>query len=94
MNYNSYNFRLEIYKKITKKNNFVNADVVWLKKFAKHYSIQKNDINLYRAYFRVLNTKQGFYFNFQSLLKKKNFFFMLKNTFLNGLKYVWLSLRF
>jgi hypothetical protein len=60
------------------------------------YKYLNNDykIDLFRAYFRVLNTNQGFYFNFENLKNKKNFINFLSLIFLSGYKYVWLALRF
>jgi hypothetical protein len=54
------------------------------------YKYLNNDykIDLFRAYFRVLNTNQGFYFNFENLKNKKNFINFLSLVFLSGYKYV------
>lgn len=53
-----------------------------------------SNINLFRSYFRVLSTKQGFYFNFKNLFNKKEFLNSLKFSLNFGLKYLWLGLRF
>jgi hypothetical protein len=56
--------------------------------------LNKFKTNLFRSYFRVLNTKNGFYFNFGQLKNSYNFFDTFKNIFLVGLKSIWIGLRF
>ena len=65
-----------------------------MKMFSNDFLIKSYKTNLFRSYFRVLGTKQGFYFNFNNLNNRKNFNLMLKNSFLAGVKYIWLGLRF
>lgn len=91
-NYSKYQFKLRVFK-FLRKPNFVDVDIIWLKYFSKNYLIKNYKINFYRSYFRALNTKQGFYFNFKNI-NSKNFFLILKNTVLSGLKYFWIGIRF
>jgi hypothetical protein len=53
-----------------------------------NYLIKDEKVGLFRSYFRVLSTNQGFYFNFNILKNRRIFLAMLKNTFLSGLKYI------
>jgi hypothetical protein len=71
-----------------KNDDFLNYDILWLKLLSYNYSLKTYKISTYRSYFRVLSTKNGFYFNFKNLNKKENFFLMLKTSFLGGLKYL------
>lgn len=78
----------ELYKKsfLTRKS-FINIDLFWTKIFARKFLIN-NDARLFRSYFRVFSTKQGFYFNLLKLKKNNNFNLLLINSFLSGLKYI------
>jgi hypothetical protein len=68
------------------KKNFIFFDKVYSFIFSSRYKIYENT-NMFRSFFRVLQTNQGFYFNFNNF-KKNNFFLnSLKNTFLSGVKY-------
>lgn len=75
------------------KKDFIFFDKVFAYLFSKKYALYSN-INTFRSFFRVLQTNQGFYFNFNNF--KNNSFFLnsLKNTFLSGLKYTWIGLRY
>jgi hypothetical protein len=92
-NYNNFKFKLKIFNFFEKKN-FIDYDIFWLKLMSYNYTNKKYKTNIFRSYFRVLSTKNGFYFNFKNLNKNKNLFFMLKTSFLGGLKYFWLGVRF
>ena len=92
-NYNSYKFRSDVFL-FHKNLPFLNIDLFWLKIFSFSFANKKYKTNTFRSYFRVLNTKQGFYFNFKNLENKNNSYVMMKNSFLSGLKYIWLGLRF
>jgi len=93
-NYGKKNIRNFYVHNIFDKKSFKEVDILWAKVFANKYLL-KNKLNSKpRAYFRVLSTKQGFYFNFNKLSKNFNLNFMLINTFLSGFKYIWLGVRF
>lgn len=91
--YGSKNIREYYFSNFLKNDSFTNIDIIWSKIFARKYLIKKES-NLFRSYFRVLSTKQGFYFNFLKLKNKNNFNKLLLNSFLSGFKYIWLGLRF
>ena len=77
-----------------KIDSFLSIDIIWSKIFGRKYLIKKNKVNLFRSYFRVLSTKNGFYLNFIKLKNFKNFNYLLINTFLSGFKFIWLGFRF
>lgn len=92
-NYNSYKFRTNVFK-FHKSLPYLNVDIIWLKLFSLNFSLKNYKTNLFRSYFRALNTKQGFYYNFKNLNNKNNLYLMIKNSFLSGIKYFWLGIRF
>jgi hypothetical protein len=69
---------------VFKSTGFIFADLIYIYFFSRRYTLV-NDVNLFRSYFRVLNTNTGFYFNFSSLKNQYNFIDTLKNIFLVGL---------
>lgn len=91
--YNFYKFKLSFFNFFS-SHSFVNSDILWVNFFSKNYILKNYNTNLFRTYYRVLNTNQGFYFNFKNLLKKKNFLFLLKTSAFYGLKSIWISVRF
>lgn len=91
--YNNYKYKTEFlnnYHNI----NYKNTDIIAIKSMSLNYKVQTFKIKPYRSFFRVLNTNQGFYFNFLNLFNRRNFFFFLKNSFLAGLKSLWVAVRF
>lgn len=48
---------------------------------------------IFRSYFRVLSCSFGFYFNFFNLNNKNKINNLIKNSFLSGFNFIWLSLR-
>ena len=62
--------------------------------FSYNYKLRSYKNDTHRSFFRVLNTNQGFYFNFLEIFEKKKLFFFLKNSILSGYKYIWLGVRF
>lgn len=58
-------------------------------KFSK-YSYKNK---MFRSYFRVLSSSNGFYFNFKDFNNKNNFLFFLKNSLFSGFKFLWNSIR-
>ncbi len=89
--FNLKNIREFYYSSIFLKNFFL-IDLIWTFFFSKRYKIY-NNVNLFRSYFRVLQTNQGFYFNFNNFKDQSNFLNSLKITLFSGLKYVWAGLR-
>lgn len=79
---------------IFKEKTFFIVDFIYYFYLSLKYLLSNNNTNLFRSYFRVLNTKNGFYFNFNSLKNNKTFLNTLKNIFMSGLKSVWLGLKF
>jgi hypothetical protein len=77
---------------------FYLVDVLYILLFSRNFSIsgRMSDFNLilFRSYYRVLNTKNGFYTNYNQLKNSYNFFDTLKNILFVGLKSIWIGLRF
>lgn len=93
-NYGSREVRKHYFNSFLKHDSFVDQDILWAKYMGLSYKLKNNNTGLFRSYFRVLSTKQGFYFNFKKLRNINNFQKMLKYTFLSGFKFIWLGLRF
>jgi hypothetical protein len=93
-NYGKYKLRQHYFNQLYVNDEFLAADIAWAKIMSYNYLIKDEKTSLFRSYFRVLSTNQGFYFNFNILKNRKIFLAMLKNTFLSGLKYAWLGIRF
>jgi len=91
-NYNKYKFKIDVIS-FYKNNAYINIDLIWIKFLSFFYKNKNFKTNIYRTYFRVLSTNQGFYFNFKNLNNNKNIFKMLKLSYFYGLKYIWLGLR-
>lgn len=92
-NYNNFKFKSNVLG-FFKNENFLSYDILWLKFFSLNYELKNYKTSIYRSYFRVLSTNNGFYFNFKNLNNKTNLFLMLKTSLFSGLKYFWLGLRF
>lgn len=92
-NFNKFKFKSDFFKFFLDKN-YLNLDIIWLKVFSYNYKLKSYKNHPYRSIFRVLNTNQGFYFNFLEIFERKKLFFFLKNSFLSGYKYIWLGVRF
>ena len=92
-NYGAKNVR-EYYITNVMENNFKQFDIIWAKSISNKYLLKKKLNKPFRSYFRLLSTKQGFYFNFLKLNNKNVLNYTLLNTFLSGFKYVWLGVRF
>jgi len=77
---------LKIFQRIVNKNKYpktsknVNGNT-FIKK-SRH-----ENKTMFRTFFRVLQTNQGFYFNFNNFKKNDYFLNSLKNTIFSGLKY-------
>ena len=92
-NYNSYKFRTNVFL-FHQSLPYLTTDIIWLKLFSLNFSLKSYKTTLFRTYFRALSTKQGFYYNFKDLNNQNNLYKMIKNSFLAGIKYMWLGLRF
>jgi hypothetical protein len=92
-NYSIYKLKQYYFNNFFKKT-FLEIDILWAKIMSKKYIINDYNTPLFRSYFRVLQSKQGFFFNFSYLANHKNFTKHLKNTFLVGFNYIWLGIRF
>jgi hypothetical protein len=77
-----------------KEKSFLYIDLINYLYLSFKYVLSDNNTNLFRSYFRALNTKSGFYFNFNSLKNNKTFLKTLKNIFMSGFKSIWLGLKF
>jgi len=97
---------VEIYKNYRKIkfNNFINElffkksikDIDFISTILVYIKSKKlfNKQNIFRSYFRILATKSGFYFNFNSFSKKNSFFYFFKNSIFSGFKFLWFNLKF
>lgn len=92
--YSRNDFKKSLHFFIFKKKSFLIIDLLSFFFESFKYTSSNNNTNLFRSYFRALNTKNGFYFNFNSLKNNSTFVGTLKHIFLSGLKSVWLGLRF
>jgi hypothetical protein len=92
--YNKNDSRISLNNFLFKEKTFLYIDILSYLYFSLKYNINDNKTNLFRSYFRVLNTKNGFYFNFKSLKDNKTFLDTLKNIFMSGFKSIGLGLRF
>lgn len=93
--YNNFNFFLKRKIFFNFNNvNFIGVDIIWsfIKSF--NFFLKFSKIDIFRSYFRILNTNQGFYFNFKKLKNKKILNDYLKFSFLSGVKYIWIGLKF
>lgn len=97
LKYNFYNkneSRIKINSFLFEDKTFLYVDIISYILFSFKYRSSQNKTNLFRSYFRALNTKGGFYFNFNSLKDNKTFLDTLKNIFMSGFKSIGLGLRF
>jgi hypothetical protein len=90
--YNLKALRDNYYYNIFQKKFFF-IDLIHSIFFSRNYVIYDN-INLFRSYFRILQSNYGFYFNFKNLYNNENFLNSLKISFLSGIKFIWIGLRF
>ena len=67
----------------TNSNKFLFLDLLFSYFFSKKYIYNNNSL-VFRSYFRVLQTKQGFYFNFSKLLNSNSFLDQLKISLNSG----------
>ena len=63
-NYNNFKFKSNVLG-FFKNENFLSYDILWLKFFSLNYELKNYKTSIYRSYFRVLSTNNGFYFNFK-----------------------------
>ena len=92
-NYCRYKYKTNFFKIYTDMS-YLNTDLIWMRLYSYNYKVKNYKIGVYRSYFRALSTNQGFYFNFKNLNNNINIINMLKTSFLSGIKYFWLGLRF
>jgi hypothetical protein len=90
-NYSDYKFSFNLYEYIFKKDIFF--DIVWLGLISLFYKNKFNLNKMFRSNFRILNTKNNFYFNFKTFKSNKNYLNFLKNFNLSGYFYIWNSLK-
>lgn len=90
-NFNKYKFSINLYNSIFKKNIII--DFIWLTLFSYNYKNKYSLNKLFRSNFRILNTKNNFYFNLKNLNNNKNYLNFLKNFNLIGYLYIWNALR-
>jgi len=93
-NYGAKNVREYYASNFFVGDEFLATDIIWAKQLGRKYLIDNSKTNLFRSYFRVLSKKKGFYYNFLSLKNFQNFQMFLTNTFLSGLSFIWLGIRF
>lgn len=93
-NYSSFRIRKFYNHNFITNDAFIAADIIWAKQMGKSYLLTNRETKLYRSYFRIVSTKKGFYLNFKKLKNINNFQEMLTNSYLAGLKSIWLGIRF
>ncbi len=71
--------------------HFIISDLLFSFIFSKKYL--HTTTKFHRFYFRILQTKNGFYFNFLKILDKKYLLRFLKNIFHSGFKLLSKSIR-
>jgi hypothetical protein len=84
--YNTNDLKKNMFSILFAKKSFFYIDLLAILISSLKYSSTMSKTSLFRSYFRVLNTKQGFYFNFNLLKNNKTFVDSLKNLFLSGFK--------
>lgn len=92
--YNSNEFRNYLHKVLFLDKSFLTVDFIQLFVMSYRYKLSRNLTNTFRSYFRALNTKNGFYFNFKFFEKKSFFLETLKHSLFSGLKSIWFGFRF
>lgn len=92
--YISNDLKNNMYGLLFLEKSFLITDLLSLFVMSFKHKLSKNSINLFRSYFRAINTKNGFYFNFKSFEQKSFFLDTLKYSFFSGLKSIWLGFRF
>lgn len=93
-NYGAYSVRKFFYYNFIDKDAFLVVDIFWAKQMSKKYLLKNRETKLFRSYFRIFSTKQGFYYNLSKLKNINNFQHVLTNSYLSGLKFIWLGVRF
>lgn len=94
MFYVKNDFKNHIQEILFAEKNFFFIDSLAYVYFSLKYLLFNNDSNLFRSYFRVLNSRSGFYFNFFKLKNNLTFFDSLKNIFMSGVKFIWIGFKF
>jgi hypothetical protein len=94
---NFYNFYIkkqfnDFYLNFIFSSKLISLDLLYSFLFSKRYNYFLNS-NMFRSYFRAIQTKQGFYQNFTNLNFKKNFLNQLKFSLNYGLKHLWYGIR-
>ena len=84
--FNKYKFSNSLYDRIFRSNLIV--DFVWLVFYSINYKDKFSLNKLFRSNFRILNTKNNFYFNLKNLNSNKNYLNFLKNFNLVGYIYI------
>ena len=93
-NYGAMEIRKKYKSNFFNHDDFLYTDLIWTKYMARSYLLKNENNNLFRSYFRVLSSKHGFYYNFKKIKNLNNFKLLLSNTFLAGIKSIWLGIRF
>jgi len=88
--YKEYKFKKYFYNIIF---NYNLNDFNWYV-FSKNYKNNFDFNYLFRFYFRISRTNNGFYFNFKKFKKFNNFLNFLKNYNMSGYFYIFNSLKF
>lgn len=92
--YSKNDFKKSLQNFIFIEKSFFFFDLISYIYFSLKYLVSGNDTNVFRSYFRALNTKNGFYFTFNEFKNNSTFVNTLKHIFMSGLKSVWFGLRF
>lgn len=89
--FNKYKFSLMLYDNIFKKHIIV--DYIWLFFYSHSYKNKYSLNKLFRSNFRILNTKNNFYFNLKNLNTNKHYLNFLKDFNLVGYLYFWNAIK-
>jgi len=93
-NYSAHSLRKFYDANFLSKDAFLVTDIIWAKRMGRKYLLKNRETRLFRSYFRAFSTKQGFYFNLLKLKNVNNFQHLLTTSYLSGLKFIWLGIRF
>ena len=93
-NYGSHKLRKHYNLNFVINDAFLAADIIWAKQMGKKYLLKNRETKTFRSYFRAFSTKQGFYLNLAKIKNINNFQQVLTNSYLAGLKFIWLGIRF
>jgi len=75
------------------KINYLLIDLIWTRIFSFSYKNKTTEISIFRAYFRSLDTTDGFYVNFETLSENPNYINYVKQYWNSFFYYMWIGIR-